>query len=90
MSTKRLRTLTLGVVAPGSWRAVAVYASGVRALAKQNLDVVRETYELGRAALSDVLAEQRRYLEIESGYTDALRMAFEARTALNRALGEPK
>lgn len=71
-------------------RAVAVYASGARTLAKQNLDVVRETYELGRAALSDVLAEQRRYLEIESGYTDALRMAFEARTALHRALGESK
>ncbi|MGE3342134.1 MAG: TolC family protein [Vicinamibacterales bacterium] len=71
-------------------RAVAVYASGVRGLARQNLDVVRETYELGRSTLTDVLAEQRRYLEIEMGYTDALRAAFEARTALKQARGDVK
>ncbi|MEO7134229.1 MAG: TolC family protein [Vicinamibacterales bacterium] len=71
-------------------RAVAVYASGVRTLARENLDVVRETYELGRSTLTDVLDEQRRYLEIEMGYTDALRAAFEARTALKRARGDVK
>jgi len=71
-------------------RAVAIYASGVRTLARQNFDVVRETYELGRSTLPDVLAEQRRYLEIEMDYTDALRAAFEARTALNQALGNVK
>ena len=71
-------------------RAVAVYASGARTLARQNLDVVRETYELGRSTLTDVLAEQRRYLEIEMGYTDALRAAFEARTALKQARGDVK
>lgn len=70
--------------------AVAIYASGVRTLARQNLDVVRETYELGRSTLTDVLAEQRRYLEIEIGYTDALRAAFEARTALKQARGDVK
>jgi cobalt-zinc-cadmium efflux system outer membrane protein len=69
-------------------QALAMYSSGVRTLARQNLEVVRETYELGRVTLSDVLAEQRRYLDIEMGYTEALRMAFEARTALARALGE--
>jgi len=69
-------------------QALALYASDVRTLARQNLEVVRETYELGRVTLSDVLAEQRRYLDIEMGYTEALRMAFEARTALARALGE--
>ncbi|HXG89807.1 MAG TPA: TolC family protein [Vicinamibacterales bacterium] len=71
-------------------RAVAVYDAGVRTLAQQNLDVVRETYQLGRITLTDVLTEQRRYLEIETGYTAALRAAFEARTALKRALGEVK
>lgn len=71
-------------------RAVAIYASGVRTLARQNLDIVRETYELGRSTLTDVLAEQRRYLEIEMGYTDALRAAFEARTALKQARGDVK
>jgi cobalt-zinc-cadmium efflux system outer membrane protein len=68
-------------------QAVALLESSVR-LARQNLDVVRQTYELGRGAASDVLMEQRRYLDVERAYTDTLRMAYEARTALQRARGE--
>jgi cobalt-zinc-cadmium efflux system outer membrane protein len=67
--------------------AVAVVAGGIRRLARQNLDVVRQTFDLGRATVSDVLAEQRRYLEVEQAYTNTLREAWEARTALQRALG---
>jgi cobalt-zinc-cadmium efflux system outer membrane protein len=69
-------------------RAIAVYAEGARALARQNLDVVTQTYELGRATVFDVLNEQRRYLDLERAYTAALREAYEARTALRRALGD--
>jgi len=69
-------------------RAIAVYAEGARTLARQNLDVVTQTYELGRATVFDVLTEQRRYLDLERAYTAALREAFEARTALRRALGD--
>ena len=71
-------------------RAVALYAGGTRSLARQNLDVVRQTFDLGRATVFDVLTEQRRYLEIEQAYTAALREAWEARAALTRALGETK
>jgi outer membrane protein TolC len=35
-----------------------------------------------------VLAEQRRFLDVERAYTDALRAAYEARTDLRRATGE--
>ena len=59
-------------------------------LARQNLNVVRQTFDLGRATVFDVLTEQRRYLEIEQGYTRTLREAWEARAALKRALGETK
>jgi cobalt-zinc-cadmium efflux system outer membrane protein len=69
-------------------RSVALYASGVRGLARQNLDVVGKTFELGRATVFDVLTEQRRYLDIERGYTESLREAWEARTALKRARGD--
>jgi len=69
-------------------RAVNLYTGGVRRLARQNLDVVRQTFDLGRATIFDVLTEQRRYLDIEQGYTTALREAWEARAALKRALGE--
>jgi cobalt-zinc-cadmium efflux system outer membrane protein len=68
--------------------AVRVYTGGTLALARQNLAVVGETYELGRATVFDVLAEQRRYLEMERAYTEAMRAAYEARTALERALGD--
>ena len=68
--------------------AIAVYRGGARDLARQNLDVVTQTYELGRATVFDVLAEQRRYLDFERAYSNALREAYEARTALRRALGD--
>lgn len=69
-------------------RAVAVYTSDAQQLARRNITVVAQTYELGRATVFDVLAEQRRYLELEQAYTDTLREAFDARAALNKALGE--
>jgi cobalt-zinc-cadmium efflux system outer membrane protein len=72
-----------------STQALGAMADGV-ILARRNLDVVRQTYELGRGTLSDVLAEQRRYLEFENEYTFALREAFEARTSLEFARGELK
>jgi cobalt-zinc-cadmium efflux system outer membrane protein len=67
--------------------AVAVYAEDTRALARRNVDVVRETYALGRGTLLDVLAEQRRYLDFEAGYIAALADAYNAATDLQRAKG---
>jgi cobalt-zinc-cadmium efflux system outer membrane protein len=74
-------------VAREARNALAVMADAV-GLAQRNLEVVRETFELGRGRLADVLTEQRRYLEIEQEYTEALREAFEARAALEFAQGE--
>jgi outer membrane protein TolC len=49
---------------------------------------VRESYELGRIRLSEVLVEQRRFLETEMAFTDALAEAYQARVALLQAQGE--
>ena len=68
--------------------AVKIYGAGAQALARQNLTVVGQSYELGRVTVFEVLAERRRYLDVERAYTEALRAAYEARTALDRALGE--
>jgi outer membrane protein TolC len=68
--------------------AVKIYGAGAQTLARQNLTVVGQSYELGRLTVFEVLAERRRYLDVERAYTEALRAAYEARTALNRALGE--
>lgn len=67
--------------------ALGFYADDTRSLARRNLDVVRETYTLGRATLLDVLAEQRRYLDFEVAYTAALGEAFAAAADFDRAKG---
>jgi cobalt-zinc-cadmium efflux system outer membrane protein len=71
----------------GAQARVAVYRSGVRDQAAHNLDVVRQTYSYGRTTLLDVIAEQRRYIDIETGYTDILLDAYAARIALEQAVG---
>jgi cobalt-zinc-cadmium efflux system outer membrane protein len=68
--------------------AASQYRDGAQRLAQQNVTVVAETFQLGRATVFDVLSEQRRYLDVEKSFTDALRSAFEARTRLLLALGE--
>ena len=68
--------------------AAHLYGGTARTLARQNLNVVGQSYELGRSTIFEVLAEQKRYLELERAYTETLRAAYEARTMLNRALGE--
>ena len=70
--------------------AVLQFAGGGQKLARQNLSIVRQSYELGRTTIFEVVAEQKRYLDFERAYTGTLRAAFEARTALNRALGETR
>jgi outer membrane protein, heavy metal efflux system len=71
-------------------QALSAYGDSTRELARRNLDVVRQTFELGRATVFDVLAEQRRYLEFEQGYTAALLEAWEAYADLRRAAGGSK
>ncbi|WP_263359275.1 TolC family protein [Acidicapsa ligni] len=71
----------------GAQARVAVYRSGVRDQASHNLDVVRQTYAYGRSTLLDVIAEQRRYIDIETGYTDILLNAYTARVSLEQAVG---
>jgi outer membrane protein, heavy metal efflux system len=68
-------------------RALSTYTRGVWEVARQNLAVVRKAYELGRHPLLDVIAEQRRYIEVEMEYTDVLKHVYDAVVELERALG---
>ncbi|MEO8071211.1 MAG: TolC family protein [Acidobacteriota bacterium] len=69
-------------------QAVKLYGAGLNTLARQNLSVVDQTFELGRVTVFEVLAEQRRYLDFQRAHLAALRAAYDARTALIRALGD--
>lgn len=68
-------------------RAMAV-AEATVTLATNNLSVVRQAYELGRTSLADVLAEQRRALEVERAHTQAMTAVYEAHAAALLARGE--
>jgi cobalt-zinc-cadmium efflux system outer membrane protein len=70
-----------------SQRSLQIYARGVREVARRNLEIVRKTYELGRTSLLDVIAEQRRFIDIETGYTDALKQVYDAAVEIERAIG---
>ena len=69
-------------------RAVDMYATTIRDLARQNVDVQLEAYDLGRTPLNELLTEQRRYLDVEGGYTSVLERAWNTRVALRSARGE--
>ena len=71
-------------------RAAEMYATNVRELARENVEVELEAYDLGRTPLTDLLAEQRRYLDVENGYTTLLSRAYDAEIALRAAKGETK
>ena len=71
----------------GAQSRVAVYRSGVRDQSARNLDVVRKTYEFGRITLLEMISEQRRFIDIETGYTDVLLDAYASRVALEQAVG---
>jgi len=70
-------------------RAAEIFRVGVKDQANANLDVVRQTYELGSKTLIDYLGEQRRFIELQNGYIDALLDTYKARVEIERAVASP-
>ena len=46
-------------------------------------------YELGSKTLLDVIAEQRRFIETQTGYIDALVNTYQARVEIERSAASP-
>ena len=67
--------------------SLRIFRDGVRGQASQNLEVVRRTYELGRTQLLDVISEQRRFIDIEMGYTEALSRYYQSLVRLRTVTG---
>lgn len=67
-------------------RAAEIFRVGVKDQANANLDVVRQTYELGSKTLIDYLGEQRRFTELQNGYIDALLDTYKGRVEIERAI----
>jgi cobalt-zinc-cadmium efflux system outer membrane protein len=69
-------------------RSLETYGRAVRDIARQNLDTVRQSYRLGRGSLLDLIAEQRRLIEVENGYTEVLKQVYDATVEIERAIGD--
>jgi cobalt-zinc-cadmium efflux system outer membrane protein len=71
-------------------RAAEIYRVGVQGQANANLEVVRQTYELGSKTLLDFIAEQRRFIEVQIGFIEALVATYQARVEIARTSASPE
>ena len=71
-------------------KAEEIFRVGARDAARANLDVVRQTYELGSKTLLDYIAEQRRFIELENDFIDAQLAVYNARVEIQRATASPE
>jgi cobalt-zinc-cadmium efflux system outer membrane protein len=73
-----------------SARAREIFRVGVRNQASANLNVVRQTYELGARNLIEYLVEERRFLELENNFIDSQLEVYLARVDIERATFAPE
>lgn len=71
-------------------RAMEIFRVGVRDQANANLDVIRQTYELGSKSLLDYIAEQRRFIELETEFINAMLDTYQGRVEIERATSSPR
>lgn len=71
-------------------RAMEILRVGAIEPAKANLDVVRQTYELGSKTLIDYIGEQRRFIELENDFIDSQLAVYNARVETQRAASTPE
>ena len=69
--------------------AVAIYEPGVIARSEQNIRAVRGAYEIGAFRITELLVEQRRLVDFQREYTEALADRYRALADLEAAMGTP-
>lgn len=67
--------------------ALVLYSTQIVPRAEANLSTVRTAYNLGEFSVFDIVNEQRRLIESETGLNEALRDYYAALAELERALG---
>lgn len=67
--------------------AVVLYATRILPQSEKNLETIRAAYGLGEFSIFDVLQQQGRLIESETGYNEALRDYYTSLAELERALG---
>ena len=69
--------------------AVEAFETSVIRPAEESVRILRASYTAGEVQLFDVLTEQRRLVDTQKVYTDAIRQEALARVGLERAIGAP-
>jgi outer membrane protein, heavy metal efflux system len=70
-------------------RSMEIFRAGVQGQSEANLEVIRQTYELGSKSLLDYITEQRRFIEVENEFIDAVLETYRARVGIERATNSP-
>jgi len=70
-------------------QAVQAFETSVIAPAEESVRVLRVSYTAGEVQLFDVLTEQRRLIDTQMAYTEAMRQEALARVAIERTIGAP-
>jgi cobalt-zinc-cadmium efflux system outer membrane protein len=69
--------------------AVSIFEQGVIARSNDNIRVIRAAYELGQFTITDLINEQRRLVDSQRDFTEALAEQYRALADLQTALGIP-
>ena len=70
-------------------KALVAYEQGVIQRSNDNVRVMRAAYELGHFSVTELLAEQRRLLDSQRDFTEALAEQYRALADLQAAVGAP-
>ena len=69
--------------------ALAIFEQGVLDRSAQNIRSVRGAYEIGAFRVTDLLVEQRRYIDLQREFIEAMAERFRALSDLQSAMGIP-
>jgi cobalt-zinc-cadmium efflux system outer membrane protein len=69
--------------------ALMIYREGVLARSSQNIRSIRGAYEIGAFRITDLLVEQRRFIDFQREFIEAQSERFRALTDLRMAVGIP-
>jgi len=67
--------------------AIATYEQGVIDRSRQNIRTIRGAYEVGAFRVTELLSEQRRFVDFQREFTEALAEYYRAHADLQSALG---
>ena len=70
-------------------KALSTFEQGVIGRSNENIKAIRAAYHLGEFRITDLLAEQRRLLDAQREFTDALAERYRALADLQTAIGTP-